>query len=110
MSTSSYPLFKHMRDAHGLTLLETELDEIIRLANQVGTVSEPTTPGFYWWRTAPQDDWRMVRVEAFRESFLDPITLVAYDVERGAWARMHIAVWKQHQPLGEWLAVERPGA
>ena len=30
-----YPLFEHMQNEHGLTLLESELDEIIRLSDEV---------------------------------------------------------------------------
>jgi hypothetical protein len=33
-----------MSEEHGLTLLESEIDEIIRLAKQEGNVSEPLTP------------------------------------------------------------------
>ena len=30
-----YPLFEHMQNEHGLTLLESELQEIIRLSDEV---------------------------------------------------------------------------
>lgn len=37
---STYPLFKHMSDEHGLTLLESELYEIVLLARQVAIAPE----------------------------------------------------------------------
>jgi Zn finger protein HypA/HybF involved in hydrogenase expression len=38
-SSASYPLFKHMLDTYGLTLVETELDEIKRAAS-AGTANQ----------------------------------------------------------------------
>ena len=34
-STVTYALFKHMADEHGLTLLESELTEIVRIVNDM---------------------------------------------------------------------------
>ena len=106
---SNYPLWECLSNAHGLTLLETELDDIIRLANQVSTVSEPTTPGFYWWRRDSHSSWRMVHVIDLLYSLGCPPSLSAFDVEHKSFGGKTISVWKAHQPLGEWIAVERPG-
>ena len=44
-SSVTYALFKHMADEHGLTLLESELAEIVRLVND--TLDERLR----WWIT-----------------------------------------------------------
>lgn len=109
MSTFNRPMFDHMSREHGLTLLESELHEIIRLAKQEGIVSEPITQGFYWWRQTQQDAWRMVRVVDHSDGTGLPV-LCAYDAEQFRFGGKTISVWKRHGPLGEWRAVERPGA
>lgn len=38
--SANYKLFKHMADEHGLTLLESELYEIVLLARQVAIAPE----------------------------------------------------------------------
>lgn len=61
VSTGSvtYALFKHMADEHGLTLLESELTEIVRLVND--TLDERLR----WW-IANAEDIAKERVELFR--------------------------------------------
>ncbi len=61
VSTGSvtYALFKHMADEHGLTLLESELTEIVRLVND--TLDERLR----WW-IANAEGIAKERVELFR--------------------------------------------
>lgn len=56
----TYTLFKHMADEHGLTLLESELAEIVRLVND--TLDERLR----WWNTYAEREREMLI--GFREA------------------------------------------
>lgn len=49
----AYPLFSHMSSEHGLTLLESELAEIIHVVDKM---RNPEPDGPTWWANVYEDD------------------------------------------------------
>lgn len=69
--TSTYPLFEHMQAAHGLTLTESEMEEIIAVVKKViykaphPAVSELKPVVLYLGSEAERDDFARMVAQAF---------------------------------------------
>lgn len=77
----TYALFKHMSDEHGLTLLESEMSEIVRIVN------DTLEARLRWW-IANAEDIAKERGELFRagEAMRALIVCYAWDCDEvGAW-------------------------
>ena len=69
----------------------------------------PESPGFYWWRKYPDQEWRMVQIVDFAApSPGEPTHRAAYDVEYRAWGGRTLRLWAIHDPIGEWLTIRKP--
>ena len=80
-SSVTYALFKHMSDEHGLTLLESEMSEIVRIVN------DTLEARLRWWITNAEDIAKE-RGELFRagEAMRALIMCYAWDCDEvGAW-------------------------
>ena len=76
-----FALFKHMSDEHGLTLLESEMSEIVRIVN------DNLEARLRWW-IANAEDIARERGELFRagEAMRALIVCYAWDSDEvGAW-------------------------
>ena len=77
----TYALFKHMADEHGLTLLESEMSEIVRIVN------DNLDARLRWW-IANAEDIAKERGELFRagEAMRAIVMCYAWDCDEvGAW-------------------------
>jgi len=77
----TYALFKHMSDEHGLTLLESEMTEIVRIVNST------LEARLEWWMRNAEDIAKE-RGELFRagEAMRALIVCYAWDCDEvGAW-------------------------
>ena len=80
-SSVLFALFKHMSDEHGLTLLESEMSEIVRIVN------DNLEARLRWWITNAEDIAKE-RGELFRagEAMRAIVMCYAWDCDEvGAW-------------------------
>ena len=94
----TYALFKHMSDEHGLTLLESEMSEIVRIVN------DTLEARLRWW-IANAEDIAKERGELFRAGEAMRALIVCY-----AWDSDEVGAWDAAaQPIRDMLSSPNAG-
>ena len=89
----TYALFKHMADEHGLTLLESEMSEIVRIVN------DNLDARLRWW-IANAEDIAKERGELFRAGEAMRAVIVGH-----AWDGDEVGAWDSAaQPIRDMLS------
>lgn len=68
----------------------------------------PTSPGFYWWRENPVQDWEMVQIVNTSAGLPGGPNLNTYAVESHKWSGRTLSQWYGSYPIGEWISCPRP--